>query len=61
MWAAFVAKALPNSTTVIIPGIGHLVTAQSPCAQTIVREFLATPTTPLDTSCVAKVTTPPFN
>ena len=61
MWATYVAKTLRNSTTIIIPGIGHLVTAQSPCAQTVVREFLADPTTSPDTSCVAKVTIPPFN
>ncbi|HEY5088878.1 MAG TPA: alpha/beta hydrolase [Polyangia bacterium] len=61
MWARYVAKTLPNSTTVIIPGIGHLVTAQSPCAQTIVREFLANPTMPPDTTCVATVTIPAFN
>jgi len=56
MWAAYVAKTLPNSTTIIIPGIGHLVTAQSPCA-----EKVADPTTKPDTSCVAKVTLPAFN
>ena len=61
MWAAYVAKTLRNSTTIIIPGIGHLVTAQSPCAQTVVRAFLANPAAPPDTSCVAKVTIPPFN
>jgi pimeloyl-ACP methyl ester carboxylesterase len=61
IWAKYVAKTLPNSTTVIIPGIGHLVTAQSPCAQTVVRAFLADPTTKPDTSCVAKVTLPAFN
>ncbi len=61
MWATYVAKTLRNATTIIIPGIGHLVTAQSPCAQTVVREFLADPTTPPDTSCVAKVTIPPFD
>jgi pimeloyl-ACP methyl ester carboxylesterase len=61
MWAAYVAKTLPNSTTVIIPGIGHLVTAQSPCAQTVVREFLSDPTTRPDTSCVAGVTISPFD
>ena len=60
MWATYVAKTLPNSTTIIIPGIGHLVTPQSPCAQTVVQEFLADPTTPPDTSCVAGVTIPPF-
>ena len=61
MWATYVAKTLPNSSTIIIPGIGHLVTPQSPCAQTVVQEFLADPTTPPDTSCVAGVTIPPFN
>ena len=61
MWATYVAKTLRSSTTIVIPGIGHLVTAQSPCAQTVVREFLADPKTPPDTSCVAKVTIPPFD
>ena len=61
MWAAYVAKTLPNATTIIIPGIGHLVTAQSPCAETVVRAFLADPKTRPDTSCVGKVAIPPFN
>ena len=61
MWAAYVAKTLPNSTTIIIPGIGHLVTAQSPCAEKVAQAFLADPTTKPDTSCVAKVTLPAFN
>ena len=61
MWAAYVAKTLPNATTIIIPGIGHLVTAQSPCAEKVAQAFLADPTTKPDTSCVAKVTLPAFN
>ena len=61
IWATYVAKTLPNSTTLIVPGIGHFVTAQSPCAQTLIRAFLADPTTKPDTSCVGKVTIPPFN
>ena len=61
MWATYVAKILPNSTTLIIPGIGHFVTAQSPCAQTVVRAFLADPSKRPDTSCVAGVTMPPFD
>jgi len=60
IWATYVARTLPNSTTLIIPGIGHFVTPQSPCAQTVVREFLANPTIPPDTSCAAGVTIPPF-
>ena len=61
MWATYVAKTLPNSTTLIIPGIGHFVVAQSPCAQAVARAFLADPTTKPDTSCAAKVTIPPFD
>lgn len=60
MWATYVAKTLSNSTTIIIPGIGHLVTAQSPCAQTVFQSFLENPTSP-DTSCVSGLTPPPFN
>ncbi|MDQ2861583.1 MAG: hypothetical protein M3T55_12845 [Pseudomonadota bacterium] len=37
------------------------MTPQSPCAQKVVREFLADPTRPPDTSCAAGVTIPPFN
>ena len=61
IWATYVATTLPNSTVLIVPGIGHLVTAQSPCAQTVVREFLADPTKHPDTSCVAEVSIPAFN
>jgi len=60
MWATYVAKTLSNSTTIIIPGIGHLVTAQSTCAQTVFQSFLDNPPSP-DTSCVAGVAIPPFN
>jgi pimeloyl-ACP methyl ester carboxylesterase len=60
MWATYVAKTLSNSTTIIVPGIGHLVTAQSPCAQSVFQSFLDHPTSP-DTSCVDGLTPPPFN
>ena len=60
MWATYVARTLSNSTTIIIPGIGHLVTAQNACAQTVFQSFLDNPTSP-DMSCVAEQTIPPFN
>lgn len=60
-WAEFAAKTLPNSTTIIIPGIGHLVTPQSPCAQSVVESFLANPNSKPDTSCVAGLSPGPFN
>ena len=61
IWATYVATTLPNSKVLIVPGIGHLVTAESPCAQTVVREFLADPTKHPYTSCVAEVSIPAFN
>jgi pimeloyl-ACP methyl ester carboxylesterase len=60
MWASYVAKTLSNSTTIIIPGVGHLVTAQNQCAQTVFQSFLENPTSP-NTGCVAQQTIPPFN
>lgn len=60
MWAEYTAKTLSNSTTIIIPGVGHLVTAQNQCVQSVFQSFLENPTSP-DTSCVAGVTIPPFN
>jgi pimeloyl-ACP methyl ester carboxylesterase len=60
-WSKYAAKTLPNSTLVIIPGIGHFVTPQSPCAQRIVKAFLENPTTPPDTSCVAGLSPGAFN
>jgi pimeloyl-ACP methyl ester carboxylesterase len=60
MWAIYAAKTLANSTTLIIPGIGHLVTPQSDCAQTVFKSFLENPTSP-DTSCVKGLKPPPFS
>lgn len=60
MWAKYAARTLPNSTTIVIPGVGHWATPQSPCAQKVVASFLADPNLPPDTSCVSKLTPPPF-
>jgi pimeloyl-ACP methyl ester carboxylesterase len=49
-WGRYAASTLPNSTYVIIPGIGHWVIAQSPCAQRIFQSFLSHPRS-VDTSC----------
>ena len=45
------AAKLSNATIISIPGVGHAVTPQSPCAQAVVASFLADPAAP-DTSCV---------
>ncbi|UUU38676.1 alpha/beta hydrolase [Streptomyces sp. NBC_00162] len=43
-WAKGVARNLSNSTSVLVPGIGHWVVPQSPCAQSVLASFLARPT-----------------
>ncbi|MEU9177594.1 alpha/beta fold hydrolase [Streptomyces sp. NPDC048550] len=58
-WAKGVARDLSRSTAVQIPGIGHWVVPQSPCAQRVLASFLAHPTEP-DTACVEDVEPAPF-
>lgn len=43
-----------------IPGIGHWVVPQSPCAQSVLASFLANPTAPPDTACMAGLAPKPF-
>lgn len=58
-WGAYAARTLARSTTVRIPGIGHWVVPQSPCAQKVLGSFLVRPTAP-DTRCVAGLAPKPF-
>ncbi|MFG2617019.1 alpha/beta fold hydrolase [Streptomyces sp. NPDC048507] len=58
-WGARTADGLSRSTVVRIPGIGHFVVPQSPCAQRVLASFLARPTAP-DTGCVADLKPKPF-
>ncbi|WP_424890103.1 alpha/beta fold hydrolase [Streptomyces sp. XH2] len=58
-WGRYAARTLSRSTTVRIPGIGHWVVPQSPCAQRVLASFLARPTAP-DTGCAAGLTPKPF-
>ncbi|WP_406185934.1 alpha/beta fold hydrolase [Streptomyces sp. NBC_01006] len=58
-WAKGVARDLSRSTAVQVPGIGHWVVPQSPCAQRVLASFLARPTAP-DTACVDDVRPEPF-
>ena len=58
-WARAAARTLPNSRIVRIPGVGHFVVPESPCAQEVVATFLARPGAP-DTSCVASLRPPAF-
>ncbi|AJF63730.1 alpha/beta fold hydrolase [Streptomyces vietnamensis] len=58
-WAHVAAGTLPDSTSVRIPGIGHWVVPQSPCAASVLSSFLDRPTAP-DTGCVAGLAPQPF-
>lgn len=58
-WAPKTARTLSRSTTVQVPGIGHWVVPQSPCAQKVLASFLSDPTAP-DTGCVAGLRWEPF-
>ncbi|MEU9182719.1 alpha/beta fold hydrolase [Streptomyces sp. NPDC048550] len=58
-WARKAARTLSHSTTVEVPGIGHWVVPQSPCAQKVLASFLTRPTAP-DTGCVAGLRWEPF-
>lgn len=58
-WGPYAARTLSRSTTVQIPGIGHWVVPQSPCAQQVLASFLARPTAP-DADCVEGLTPKPF-
>ncbi|MEV6776114.1 alpha/beta fold hydrolase [Streptomyces syringium] len=58
-WSRVAARSLSRSTTVKVPGIGHWVVPQSPCAQRALASFLTRPTAP-DTRCVAGLTPKPF-
>ncbi|GGT16753.1 alpha/beta hydrolase [Streptomyces tanashiensis] len=59
-WGPYAGRTLPRSTAVPIPGIGHFVVPQSPCAQTVLASFLTRPTAPPDTGCVAGLAPKPF-
>jgi len=58
-WARAAARTLPNSRIVRIPGVGHFVVPESPCAQEVVATFLTRPGAP-NTSCVASLRPPAF-
>jgi pimeloyl-ACP methyl ester carboxylesterase len=58
-WAYAAAETLPNSRIARIPGVGHFVTLESPCAQSIIASLLLRPDAP-DTNCVATLRPPPF-
>jgi len=59
-WTEVVAKGLKNSEVIPIPGAGHSVITQSPCARSMMNAFFNDPTHPVDRSCINDITIPPF-
>jgi pimeloyl-ACP methyl ester carboxylesterase len=53
------AIRLSSATIISIPGIGHFVSPNSPCAQRVIVSFLGDPAAP-DASCVAGLALPTF-
>ena len=53
------AAKLSHATIISIPGIGHFVSPNSPCAQRVIVSFLGDPAAP-DASCVAGLTPQTF-
>jgi pimeloyl-ACP methyl ester carboxylesterase len=58
-WGRIAARTLPNSTVVVIPGVGHFTASVSRCAQRVIASFLTDPSAP-DTSCVGALRPPRF-
>ena len=59
-WGEQVARTLPNSQHVVMPGTGH-TPGGSGCGQRIMYNFIDAGTTQgLDTTCTARVKRPPF-
>jgi pimeloyl-ACP methyl ester carboxylesterase len=58
-WAYAAAETLPHSWIASIPGVGHFVAPESPCAQSIIGSFLLRPDAP-ETNCGATLRPPIF-
>ena len=53
-----VAKHLKRSFFVELPGLGHVVTLNNPCPQSLLTGFIANPTQRPDTTCVQQMPEP---
>ena len=56
-----VAKHLPNSLHVVVPGGSHSYTGLTPCLDELMTQFIEQASARrLDTACVGKIRRPPF-
>lgn len=59
-WGEEIARTLPNSKHIVMPGAGHTAGGTG-CGRRLIKAFIDAGThTNLDTSCVRKVTRPPY-
>ncbi|MBN1679666.1 MAG: alpha/beta fold hydrolase [Anaerolineae bacterium] len=54
------AETLPNSITIVFPGLGHAVSLEHNCPAQIVFEFLRDPLAAPDTACIDQMGPPAF-
>jgi pimeloyl-ACP methyl ester carboxylesterase len=60
VWGEEIAKTLPNSRHIVMPGTGHTAGGTG-CGRRLIRAFIDAGTAAnLDTSCVDKITRPPY-
>jgi pimeloyl-ACP methyl ester carboxylesterase len=60
VWGDAIAKTLPNSRHIVIPGTGHTAGGTG-CGRRLIKAFIDAGTAQhLDTSCVGKITRPPY-
>lgn len=60
VWGEEIARTLPNSRHIVIPGTGHTAGGTG-CGRRLIKAFIdAGRADSLDTSCVQKVTRPPY-
>jgi hypothetical protein len=60
VWGEEIARTLPNSRHIVIPGTGHTAGGTG-CGRRLIKAFIDAGTAQnLDTSCVDKITRPPY-
>ena len=60
VWGEEVAKTLPNSRHIVVPGTGHTAGGTG-CGRRLIKAFIDAGTAQsLDTGCVDKMTRPPY-
>jgi pimeloyl-ACP methyl ester carboxylesterase len=60
-WQDEVTPGLKNSPGVVpIPGVGHQVIRETPCAQSVMTAFIDNPNVPVERTCITQMALPTF-